>query len=86
MVKTTAPKSSAKLSVNKIGTPAAPLSGDRLLDRIETNRLLGLKGNTTHTLRSMAARGQLEAVRLNARVLRFRESSVLRLIEGRLSQ
>jgi hypothetical protein len=86
MSHTTKPQRPAARSVeNQIGTSATP-SGDRLLDRTEANRLLGLKGNTTHTLRAMASRGQIEAVRLNARVLRFRESSLLRLINGRVSQ
>lgn len=55
---------------------------DRLLTREQANALLGLKGKTSHTLRAMAARGQIEAVRLNGRVLRFRESSIIRLVSG----
>jgi predicted RNA-binding protein YlqC (UPF0109 family) len=72
---------SADRVASQIGT-ATP-TGDRLLDRDETNRLLGLKGRTAHTLRAMVQRGQLEAVRLNSRVLRYRESSVRALVEGR---
>jgi len=84
MSHTTKPQRPAARSVeNPSANIVTPVSGDRLLDRTETNRLLGLKGHTSHTLRAMASRGQLEAVRINSRVLRFRESSVLRLIDGR---
>ncbi len=81
MVKHTTPQRPADRSEHQIGNTATPTTGDRLLTREQANEMLGLKAKTSHTLRAMAARGQIEAVRLNGRVLRFRESSIRQLIE-----
>ena len=62
-------------------TPA-PFVEDRLLDFRRVNELVGSRSRTAHTARAMARRGEIEAVRINARVLRYRESSVLRLVRG----
>ena len=58
---------------------------ERLLTFREVGELIGSKCRTAHTVLQLAKRGQIEAVRLNERVIRYRESSVRRLIEGRAS-
>lgn len=55
---------------------------DRLLDYREVNHLTGSRCKTAHTARALAARGMIHAVRLNARVVRYTESSVRRLVAG----
>ena len=64
--------------------PSAP---DRLVGHRRVSELLGLKCKTSHTARSYASKGLIRAVRINARVLRFSENSVLDLIadKGRVA-
>lgn len=69
-------------STNQAPVTPAPLVEDRLIDFRRVNELVGSRSRTAHTARALARRGQIEAVRLNARVVRFRESSVLRLVRG----
>jgi predicted DNA-binding transcriptional regulator AlpA len=77
---------------NLLNTPAASTvkneahatpQGDRLLTAAEVTAALGLRCKTAHTALSLARRGLIEAVRLNARVVRFRASSVERLIASK---
>jgi predicted DNA-binding transcriptional regulator AlpA len=55
---------------------------ERLLTFRQVIALLGYHSNTSHTIRRLARRGQLKAVRLNERVIRYSESSVRALIAG----
>jgi hypothetical protein len=55
---------------------------DRLVDHRRVNELLGLKCKTSHTARAYADRGLIRAVRINARVVRFSESSIFALLGG----
>jgi hypothetical protein len=58
---------------------------DRLLHYSGVNHLIDSKCKTGHTARSLAARGLIRGVRLNERVIRYSEASVLALIAGRAS-
>jgi len=64
------------------GQTESKTASDRLIDFHEVNQRLGLRCKTSHTARAIAARGQIEAVRINPRVLRYTESSVNRLVLG----
>jgi len=55
---------------------------DRLVDHRRVNELLGLKCKTSHTARNYANQGLIRAVRINARVVRFSENSILALLGG----
>ncbi len=55
---------------------------DRLVDHRRVNELLGLKCKTSHTARSYANQGLIRAVRINARVVRFSENSIIALLAG----
>lgn len=77
-----------KKPTNKTADAAqAPASSvapaDRLLHFREVNALLGSRCKTGHSARAHAARGQIRAVRLNDRVVRYSEQSVRELIAGR---
>lgn len=61
---------------------ATPINGDRLLTASEVHARLGLRCKTSHSALRLAKAGKLEAVRLGLRVVRFRESSLDRLIRG----
>lgn len=56
---------------------------DRLLDFRAVHALIGSKCRTGHTARALAARGQIRSVRLNERVIRYSEKSVLALVAGK---
>jgi hypothetical protein len=56
---------------------------DKLIGFREVNDLLGMECKTGHTARAFAARGQIRAVRVNSRVVRYSLSSVLELVAGR---
>lgn len=55
---------------------------DRLLTFRQVNEALGFNCKTSHTVRNLAKRGQITAVRINGRTVRFTESSVSKLISG----
>lgn len=59
-----------------------PAAADRLLHYRQVNELIGSTCKTGHTARALAARGLIRAVKFNARVTRYSESSVLALIAG----
>jgi predicted DNA-binding transcriptional regulator AlpA len=59
---------------------------DRLLTFREVNALLGSNCKTSATVRSYAASGLIRAVRINVRVVRYSERSVLEMIAGRATQ
>jgi predicted DNA-binding transcriptional regulator AlpA len=61
---------------------SASFPADRLLTFREVGALIGSRCKTAHTARNMAAKGLIKAVRLNARVVRYPESSVRALIAG----
>jgi len=76
-----------KNAFKKNNADCAPLagpgaSGDRLLHFREVHALLGSKCKTGHMARALAARGQIRAVHLNERVIRYSENSVRSLISG----
>jgi hypothetical protein len=64
---------------------AAPVAGDRLLTAAEVHARLGLRCKTSHSALRLAKAGRIELVRLGLRVVRFRESSVDRLIRGEVA-
>jgi hypothetical protein len=55
---------------------------DRLVDHRRVNELLGLRCKTSHTARNYANQGLIRAVRINARVVRFSENSIIALLAG----
>jgi predicted DNA-binding transcriptional regulator AlpA len=57
---------------------------DRLLTFRQVGDRIGLACKTSHTARALAARGQIQAVRINERVVRYSEASVNALIAGRI--
>lgn len=57
---------------------------DRLLTFREVHALIGSTCRTAHTALNLARRGLIEQVRLNERVIRYKESSVLKLVAGRV--
>ena len=74
-------KRTAASTVKNEATPATAKS-DRLLTFQQVHALLGSSCKTGHYARSLAARGQITARRLNERVIRYSEASVNALIEG----
>jgi len=76
-MKKTASKSSG---IRQIGL-GDPL--DRLIDFRQVNSLTGSKCKTSHNARALAERGQIKAVRLNERTIRYSEQSVIDLVAGR---
>jgi hypothetical protein len=75
--------STAAASGKNEANTATP-KGDRLLTFREVHSLIGSDCKTAHTARALAARGQIRAVKLNARVTRYSEQSVLALVAGRV--
>lgn len=63
----------------------SPLATDRLIDFREVGQLIGLRCKTSHTARSLADRGQIRAVYINDRTIRYSANSVLNLVAGRVS-
>ena len=57
-------------------------NADRLLTFREVNEALGFNCKTSHTARNLAKRGQITAVHINERTVRFTESSVRNLVSG----
>ena len=67
---------------NEATNTTAP--ADRLLTFRQVGDRIGLACKTSHTARALAARGQIQAVRINERVVRYSEASVNALIAGRI--
>ncbi len=59
-------------------------STDKAITFREVNDLTGSACKTSHTARALAARGQIRAIRINERVVRYSLNSVLALISGRV--
>ena len=57
---------------------------DRLINFRDVNALIGSKCKTGHMALSLARRGLIQAVRINERLIRYKESSVIQLVSGRL--
>ena len=55
---------------------------DRLVDHRRVNELLGLKCKNSQTDPNYANQGLNRAVRINARVVRFSENSIIALLAG----
>ena len=53
---------------------------DALLSPMDAMRRLRLKGRTPHTVLRLIREGKLDAIKLNARVIRIRESEVERFL------
>ena len=68
----------------KTNTPpkVREINADRLLTFREVNEALGFNCKTSHTARNLAKRGQITAVHINERTVRFTEASVRNLISG----
>ncbi len=75
------------MCVNQIYTnlSQSPLATDRLIDFREVGQLIGLRCKTSHSARSLADRGQIRAVYINDRTIRYSANSVLDLVAGRVS-
>lgn len=61
-------------------TPAP--AEERLLHFSDVNRLIGSRCKTSHAARDLARRGLIVGIRLNARVVRYTQTSVLKLARG----
>lgn len=57
---------------------------DQLIDFRQVYALIGSACKTGHTARALARRGQIRAVRLSDRALRYSLQSVLALVAGRV--
>ena len=55
---------------------------DRLLHFRDVNALIGSRCKSSHAARNLARRGQIVAVYLNQRVVRYTQTSVLKLARG----
>lgn len=75
--------SAASCATNEATPVTAP--ADRLLNYKEVNAVIGSQCRTSHTARKLARRGLIKAIRLNDRVIRYSELSVLALVEGGVS-
>ncbi len=64
----------------------ATAQADRLLPFIEVNRLIGSRCRTGHTARALMRKGLIVGRKLNERVIRYSENSVLALIAGRAAE
>lgn len=94
MVRHTTPPREADRTEKQIGTantprlaagaPADTETADRLIGFREVYALTGSNCRTGHTARALAARGQIKAVRINERVMRYSLRSVLELVNGRV--
>ena len=62
---------------------ALPAQADRLLAFRTINHLTGSQCKTGHFARSLAKRGLIRAVRINERVVRYSERSVIDFISGK---
>lgn len=63
--------------------PSTLPNPDSLIDFRQVNSLTASKCKTSHTARALAERGQIKAVRLNERVVRYSLRSVLDLVAGK---
>ena len=64
----------------------ATAQADRLLPFIEVNRIIGSRCRTGHTARTLMRKGLIKGIRINERVIRYSENSVLALIAGRAAE
>lgn len=64
-------------------SPKPKAAPDRLVDFRRFNEILGFSSRTSHTARSYARNGLIRAVRINARVVRYSENSILDLAGAR---
>ena len=55
---------------------------DEAIDFRQVCALLGLRCKTSHTALNYARRGQIRAIRLSARTIRYSKRSVLELLAG----
>ena len=58
---------------------------DKLLRFQEVNFLIGSRCRTGHTARDLMRKGLIKGIRINGRVIRYSENSVLALIRGETS-
>jgi len=70
------------LALRQIASTHYSLPSDRLIDFRQVNELTGSRCSTAHNARALAKRGQIKSVRLNERVIRYSERSVLDLVNG----
>jgi hypothetical protein len=64
----------------------ATAQADRLLHFLVVNRLIGSRCRTGHTARDLMRKGLIKGIRINERVIRYSENSVLALIAGRAAE
>lgn len=55
-------------------------NAEKLYTTMETSRRLGYQGRTPHTILKLVKEGQLQAIRINARVIRIPESAIQRFL------
>jgi len=77
------PETPEKQGILALDTVSA--KSDRLICFREVHTLIGSACKTGHTARSLAARGLIRAVRINERVVRYSEHSVLALVSGKVA-
>lgn len=76
----------AKSSTKPVGGGLMAPAADKLIDFRAVNALLGLRCRTSHTARALARRGQIRAVRLNERVVRYSLASVVALVGNEVGE
>ena len=84
MLNSKTPQRPAARSENQ-SAHTAPAQADRLLTFRQVYDFTGNACKTGHAARLLAARGLIRCVRLNERCLRYTESSVRALVEGKVS-
>lgn len=68
-------------SISSTGSVRGDSAQDRLVDFRRVNALIGSRCVTGHIARKYAREGLICAVRINSRVLRYSEASVIAFIE-----
>tara|TARA_R110000822_G_scaffold163776_3_gene304020 strand:- start:268 stop:726 length:459 start_codon:yes stop_codon:yes gene_type:complete len=83
-----APLFNIKMVPQKVDVPivkTVPLvKTNRLLTFREVNAMIGSVCKTSHPALGLARKGLIECVRINERTIRFSESSVLKLVAGKI--
>ena len=79
-------KSTRAAASGKNEATHATAQADRLLHFLVVNRLIGSRCRTGHTARDLMRKGLIKGIRINERVIRYSENSVLALIAGRAAE
>ena len=79
-------KSTRAAASGKNEATHATAQADRLLHFLVVNRLIGSRCLTGNTARDLMRKGLIKGIRINERVIRYSENSVLALIAGRAAE